>query len=414
MNDIVKQVGDLRRQQAAIAGFGSFALRQTDLLRILTEAARVCAEGLDVPFCKVCRYRPAENDLLIEAGYGWHTGVVGRVVSAADESSPQGRAFITGQPSICYDLHKDNHLVLPPVYAEHGVVSTVGVAIKGDDRAYGVLEIDSDVQRNFDRHDIDFLTGFANVIAAAIATNARTIVLHATIDQMTALVEEKDRLLAQKKVLAEELQHRVRNNLQLVYGMLSKQLDDTEDQDGQRGIKAIARRVRTLAQVYDHLQGDATTRTADFGSYLTSLCFNVALVQKVAGDAVTLTCDSEPISLDLDAVTALGIVAAELVANCYDHAFPHGKGSIMVSLRRAAGDDSMAVMTISDDGTGFEPMVKSKRQGVGLVRRLIEQVRGTAVVETDRGTAWIIRFPVAYVAGEWSVTCHPASAAAAD
>ena len=43
MNDIVEQVRNLRRQQAAVAGFGSFALLQNDLQRVLTEAARVCA-----------------------------------------------------------------------------------------------------------------------------------------------------------------------------------------------------------------------------------------------------------------------------------------------------------------------------------------------------------------------------------
>lgn len=70
MGDDAAKVRKLLRQQAAIAGFGSFALRQSDLLKVLTEAARVCAEGLSVPFCKVCRYRAAENDLLIEAGHG--------------------------------------------------------------------------------------------------------------------------------------------------------------------------------------------------------------------------------------------------------------------------------------------------------------------------------------------------------
>jgi hypothetical protein len=45
MVDIVHQVAALRRQQAAMAAFGGFALRQTDLLKILTEAARVCAEA---------------------------------------------------------------------------------------------------------------------------------------------------------------------------------------------------------------------------------------------------------------------------------------------------------------------------------------------------------------------------------
>jgi hypothetical protein len=97
MSDIVEQVRNLRRQQAAVAGFGSFALRQNNLLRVLTEAARVCAESLGVPFCKVCRYRPEDNDLLVEAGYGWHAGVVGKVALRADESTPQGRAFVTGK-----------------------------------------------------------------------------------------------------------------------------------------------------------------------------------------------------------------------------------------------------------------------------------------------------------------------------
>jgi len=147
---------------------------------------------------------------------------------------------------------------------------------------------------------------------------------------MKVLVEEKDRLLEQKKVLAEELQHRVRNNLQLVYGMLSKQLGDTPDKAGQRGIKAISRRVSTLAQVYDHLLGNEMTRTTDFGSYVKSLCANLAEIQAAPDGSVTLTCDSDAIILDLDVVTALGIVVAEVVTNSYDHAFADRKrGSIM-------------------------------------------------------------------------------------
>ncbi len=108
-----EMVRKLLRQQAAIASFGSFALRQGDLQTVLTEAARVCAEGLDVRFCKVCKYRPVERDLLIVAGFGWKTGVIGNVVSRADRSSPQGRAFITGEPSISRELRKDNQFMLP-------------------------------------------------------------------------------------------------------------------------------------------------------------------------------------------------------------------------------------------------------------------------------------------------------------
>jgi two-component sensor histidine kinase len=395
MNDDGAKVRKLLRQQAAIARFGSFALREGDLQKVLTEATRVCAESLNVPFAKVCRYRAAENDLLIEAGHGWKVGVLG-IIESADPSSPQGRAFATGEPSICNDIRKDGNFELPGFYAAHGIVSTVDVVIhvKDDARPYGVLEIDNDRQHDYDEHDIDFLTGFANVLAEAVATSARTAILQTTISEMKVLVEDKDRLLDQKKVLAEELQHRVRNNLQLVYGMLSKQLDDTTDKAGQRGIRAIARRVSTLAQVYDHLLGAEMTQIADFGSYVKSLCLNLAEIQAAPVGTVTLTCDSEPLILDLDAMTALGLVVAEVVTNSYDHAFPGGKGSIIVSVQSALRDINTVTMTISDNGKGFKPQTESKRHGLGLVRRLVEQVRGTATVDSEHGTVWTIKIPV--------------------
>jgi two-component sensor histidine kinase len=398
MEDDATIVRKLRRQQAAIAGFGSFALRQSDLMKVLTEAARVCAQGLSMPFSKVCRYRTETNDFVIEAGHGWQEGIVGHVTSRADATTPQGRAFITGLPSICNDLSKDSDFELPSFYAAHGIVSSIDVVIKGEDKPYGVLEIDNNDQHDYDQHDIDFLTGFANVLAEAVSTSSRAAICQSTIAQMKILVEEKDRLLDQKNILAEELQHRVRNNLQLVYGMLSRQLGDTADMGGQRGIKAIARRVSTLAQVYDHLLGNEMTRTTDFASYVKSLCVNLGEIQAASDNAITLTCDSESLILDLDVVTALGLVVVELVSNSYDHAFPEGKGAIIVSVHRAAGNVDMATMTISDNGQGFEAQTEDKRHGLGLVRRLIEQVRGTVKVASDHGTVWKIRFPMVIAA----------------
>ncbi len=202
MTDADAQVQKLLRQQAAIARFGSFALRERDLDKILAEAVRVCAEGLGAPFCKVCRYRAEENDLLIVAGHGWQAGVVGNVVSRADTSSPQGRAFTTGLPSIIDDLQDAAAgFSPPPFYAAHGIVSIIDVIIKGsDDQPYGILEVDNDTRHDYDQYDINFLTGFANVLAEAVSTAARGLALQVTVDRMKALVEEKDRLLDEKNV----------------------------------------------------------------------------------------------------------------------------------------------------------------------------------------------------------------------
>jgi signal transduction histidine kinase/CheY-like chemotaxis protein len=199
MTDAAAQVQKLLRQQAAIARFGSFALRQRDLMKILTEAVRVCAEGLSAPFSKVCQYRAEQNDLLIVAGHGWQDGVIGHVVSRADISSPQGLAFTTGKPQIIDDVQKVGAFDLPPFYAAHGIVSIIDVIIKGtDEQPYGILEIDNDQQHDYDEYDINFLTGFANVLAEAVSTASRGAALQVTVDQMKMLVEEKDRLLDAK------------------------------------------------------------------------------------------------------------------------------------------------------------------------------------------------------------------------
>src|SRR5258706_3119432 len=191
----------LLRQRAAIARFGSFALRELDLTKILTEAARVCAEGLRVAFSQVWQYRPENNDLVVIAGYGCRDGVIGHVVSRADTSSPQGRAFTTGEPSICGDVQKRTSCELPRSYAAHGIVSIIDVIIKGnDDQPYGILEINADPPREYDQDDINFLNGFAKFLAKAVSTASREAALQVTVDRMKALIEEKDRLLCDKNV----------------------------------------------------------------------------------------------------------------------------------------------------------------------------------------------------------------------
>jgi two-component sensor histidine kinase/CheY-like chemotaxis protein len=408
------EIRRLRRQQAALAGFGGFALGEADLTKILNEAARICAESLEVPFCKVCRYRSAENDLLVEAGVGWHPGVVGSVVSRADASSPQGRAFVTGMPVICGDLQADTGFLLPAFYAEHGIVSTVDVVIRTQGQPYGVLEIGSQVAHLYDRHDIDFLTGFANVLAEAVETSTRNIALRAAVDRMHEMVADRDRLLAaknlvldeknsliieknrlleEKNVLAQELQHRVRNNLQLVYGMVAKQIQATIDPVSKEGLAAIARRVMTLAQVYDHLLGAGLSRTIEFGDYLSSLCSSIESLRAAQRPDITLVCHPERVILDLDGVTALGLVISELISNSYEHAFPAGRGTITVSMLHRP-PSTEATILFSDDGVGFTENGESKRHGLGLVKRLMQQVNGSAVLRSGRGSEWTLRFPV--------------------
>lgn len=367
----------LLKQQAALAAFGSFAFQETDLARILNEAARICAASLGVKFCKICRYREAENDLLIEAGCGWNDHVIGIVVSKADDSSPQGRAFTTGEPVIIPNLQGSNGLRLPPFYAEHGIVSTVDVVIPGfRTRPYGVLEIDSTDGHEYDEYDIAFLTGFANVLAEAVATATRT----------KALQEA----LALKSLLAEELHHRVRNHFHVIQSML--QIYGADTPDGGAAMEGVGRQVGVFAAVYEQLLGTGLTATVDLSQYARSLC---ASLTRGAPDKsrVQMRYLLEPLLIKTDMAVSLGMVIAELVSNAHAHAFPQGTGTVTLSMKPDPGEAS-ATMTIADDGVGFTENPSSLRHGVRLSRQLVDSIDGTCdVVSNGGGTTWTIRFP---------------------
>lgn len=378
-----QQLHKLRMRGEALAKFGTFAFSESSLDRILSEAAHICADCLDVPFSKICKYRQLEKDLQVVAGYGWKADVVGHATSIADGSSPQGRAFITGEPQLCGNVRETNSYKPPSFYADHGILSTVDVLVVAKNGLpFGVLEVDSTSEDAFDCYDIDFLTGFSNILAEAVATAERGEALRKTIARMEELVAEKE-------ILSQELKHRVRNSLHLVYGLLMSEVSAKHDPDSIFAFRSIALRVTGLAGVFDHLLGAGMNNIIGFGDYVVTLCDN--LPDLYACEHVKLRCSADSVELDLERATSLGIVVTELVNNAYLHAFPEGPGEIRVVVRAAPGGVSLS---ISDTGVGFVEEVETKRHGVGLVRRLVTQVGGILSLRADAGTTWTIDLPV--------------------
>ena len=227
-----------------------------------------------------------------------------------------------------------------------------------DSTPYGVLEVGSQTQHDYDEHDIAFLTGFANVVAEAVSTSHRRSQTELTvlrmkdiIDDRERLIESKNAILAENSVLARELHHRVRNNLQLIHSMLNRQIHFGGNGSAGDGTVGIARRVMALAQVYDNLLGTGLSNTIDFGKYVEALCRDTE--SSVGGDRsdITLSCHSMSLRLDLDTVTSLGLAVSELIANSYAHAFPGAGGSIIVSVKPSENDEGVVVVT--DDGVGL-------------------------------------------------------------
>jgi signal transduction histidine kinase len=443
-NDAIAEVQKLLRQQAALARFGSFALREWDLMKILSEAVRVCAEGLSAPFGKVCKYRAEQNELLIVAGYGWQQGVVGHIVSKADMSSPQGRAFSTGEPSICDDLQKDAYFDLPPFYAAHGIVSMIDVIIKGsDDRPYGVLEIDNDQQHDYDQYDINFLTGFANVLAEAVETAARAEALQATLESMKLLVEEKDLLLREKNAV--DLQLRQAQKMEAV-----GQLTGGIAHDLNNILTVIIGTIEILAEgvaaspqlaVYAKMIEEAAARGADLTQRLLAFARKQPLqsrevdVNSLIIEATNLLRPTFGAHIELETVLASDTSRAlidpsqltntilNLALNARD-AMPEG-GKLTIETRNIFLDESYSNMNndvtaggvmiaVSDSGNGippatlervFEPFFTTKLVGKGsglglsMVYGFVKQSDGHIMIYSEEGRGTTVRIYLPRVTG---------------
>jgi two-component sensor histidine kinase len=417
---LTEQNQRLRRQQSELARFSALAVVCGDIDRVLAEAARVCAECMRVPYCAIYRYRPEVNDLIVAAGFGWDHGTIGMDSSMADGSTPHGRAFVTGEPVICDDLSVDAGFVRPRIYATHGIISTLSVVIVSDYQSadepnamlenlpYGVLEIGCTAHRTYDHNDTEFLSTVANVAAAAVDMMKRDAALRAAADRLRDVLDDqgrisetknlaaddKVRVANEKMLLVEEVQTRVRNNLQLIYAMLGKQLQVTSDAAAIAGFGAISRRVMTLVQLYDHVISAGLSRTIDFNTYLTALCTKFESQESAQQAKVKLTCQSEPVALDLDSATTLGLVVSQLIANSYAHVFPDNTGTISVSLHRGASGDDATIILADDSINTAATDDDGQRHDSDMIRRLMEETGGSATRRSDHGVEWTLTFPV--------------------
>ncbi|MDP9285444.1 MAG: GAF domain-containing protein [Actinomycetota bacterium] len=183
-------------------------------------------------------------------------------------------------------------------------------------------------------------------------------------------------------VLAQEIHHRVKNNLQTVASLLRLQARSTDRVDPREALEHSVNRILAIAAVHELLteRRDEDVELADLIDRLRAM-----LVQGV-GAGKTVTSRLEPVSLPGARATALALVFAELLQN----ALQHGGDRVRVELERRNGD---VVLAIADDGTGVPEEVASGT-GLSIVRALVhDELRGTLDLRAGGGTRAEVVFP---------------------
>ena len=347
------------RQQEILAELGVLALQGTKFLDLLNHTARLTAEGLHAEYCKVLEYQPAENRLLVRAGVGWDAGVVGHASVGADLASPAGFALRTGKPVISNHLQDEQRFRTPELLVEHGIRRAMNVILQGDGSPFGVLEVDSRSEGEFGEHDVAFLQGAANILGMAIEQQQYQRKLKAALDR--------------HQVLLKEVNHRVKNSLQVVSSMLQLQANAADDPALSERLNEASTRILAVGRAYERLAYNADYENIDLIAYLREVIQD--LQAAVAPCEIHLDAPEE-IQFPADRAILVALIINELVSNAGKYAYPDGAaGSIWVRL--AQSENHAVAVSVRDEGVGlpatFDPMT-SRRLGTRLVNAMSKQL----------------------------------------
>ncbi len=206
-------------------------------------------------------------------------------------------------------------------------------------------------------------------------------------------VTDLTRAVEQNHLLLRELQHRVKNNLNIVISLLDLALPQLEDPTAQQVFLEARTRVHSMATIYDELHRTTAGSTLDLGHYLERLARTTFETYQVDQEGIELSVHCENVEATAATAVPVGLILNELMSNTLKYAF-RGRDSGIVSVRFSRDG-----LTVTDNGVGLPQdfdMETSGGTGLLLVRALLSQLRGDLAIATPAGggTEYHLRFSV--------------------
>lgn len=233
--------------------------------------------------------------------------------------------------------------VLPGIAAADDDDTKLGTAVLNDEEYIGRFRIDNGT----DPTEVD---AWSNVIESDDGEPLFRLVALALTGQRTRVVGEQDKqLLRDKDVQLRELQHRVKNNLQMITALIRMEARNLPESETGARFQRLAGRINALGQLYDLLNNDGAGDGIDLGIYLSKVASSVMEAHAAEGVRLELKVDTWPVSIDVAMPT--GLVVNEIMTNALKYAFEgRDGGTIEVS---SLVDDTGCRVVISDDGVGL-------------------------------------------------------------
>ncbi|MDM8519922.1 histidine kinase dimerization/phosphoacceptor domain -containing protein [Anaerolineales bacterium HSG6] len=212
--------------------------------------------------------------------------------------------------------------------------------------------------------------------------------------------------LREKEILLKEIHHRVKNNLQVISGLLDLQSSYIEDEQALHAFQESRNRIKSMALIHERLYQTETLAQIDFAEYVNSL---VGYLRQMYGTGeANLRFNIAPVFLTIEQAIPCGLITNELVSNAMKHAFPpstlslpkgqsesEGSEKHEIYIELQATEGQQLILRVGDNGVGLPLDVdfrRTKSLGMTLVTSLVKQIRGTIKLHREEGTVFEITF----------------------
>ena len=204
--------------------------------------------------------------------------------------------------------------------------------------------------------------------------------------------------LQEKEILLRELHHRVKNNMQVISGLLDLQARSSGNPEIVEMLNKSQSRIRSMALVHEQLYASKNLAKIDMVGYVRALSQELFQVHKIDPRKIDLIVQPDGnVYVDINKAIPCGLILNELVSNALKHAFPgDGPGELRIIIHETKNNEIEII--VRDNGLGLPDDVdihQPRSMGLYLVNGLVKkQLEGQVEVRRDNATEFRIKFPL--------------------
>jgi two-component sensor histidine kinase/ligand-binding sensor domain-containing protein len=206
--------------------------------------------------------------------------------------------------------------------------------------------------------------------------------------------EDLNMALEDKDILLKELHHRVKNNLQIITGLLELQKEQLTDEKAIQALNEGQIRLTSIALIHQNFYGGTNLEKISFYAFLMNLTTHSKELFENENRIIEYIIHPNEINIDIDNAIPLGLIVNELLTNSYKY-IPLLQVKKSVEINLEIVENGTYELTFKDNGPGLPPNINfdnSQTLGLKLIRGLSQQIRGAVTYHYDQGSVFTITF----------------------